>query len=194
LAVDASATHVGAVLQQRSSPHHSWRPLGFFSKKLSPAAVKYSAFDRELLAAFEAVRHFRHQLEGTVFHILTDHKPLTFAISRQSDPWTPSQSRRLSYLAEFTADVRHIAGTDNVVADTLSRPPQRPPATSPGSSMAAGPQGESVASIVPSSPSSTGGFQPHRRQSGGLRIGRPSAPVNLPTGPSGPCGWGTALV
>ena len=38
-------------------------------------------------------------------------------------PWTARQSRHLSYLAEFTSDIRHISGVDNVVADTLSRPP-----------------------------------------------------------------------
>ncbi len=123
LAVDASASHVGAALQQRFRRSSAWQPLGFFSKKLSPAAQKYSAFDRELLACYEAVRHFRHLLEGRPFHILTDHKPLTHALSRVSDPWTPRQCRQLSYVAEFTSDVRHIAGVDNVVADALSRPP-----------------------------------------------------------------------
>ena len=130
LAVDASATHVGAALQQRSSPSTPWQPLGFYSSKLSPAAQKYSAFDRELLACYQAVRHYRHLLEGRSFHILTDHKPLTFALSRVTDPWTPRQCRQLAYIAEYTSDVRHIAGTDNVVADTLSRPPtsdHRPP-------------------------------------------------------------------
>jgi len=39
------------------------------------------------------------------------------------EPWTARQSRHLSYLAEFTSDIRHISGVDNVVADTLSRPP-----------------------------------------------------------------------
>ena len=34
LATDASATHVGAVLQQRETPTAAWRPLGFFSAKL----------------------------------------------------------------------------------------------------------------------------------------------------------------
>ncbi len=97
LAVDASATHVGAALQQRSTPLAAWQPLGFFSKKLSPTAQRYSAFDRELLAAYEAIRHFRHLLEGRRFHILTDHKPLTFAIKRVSDSWTPCQWRQLSY-------------------------------------------------------------------------------------------------
>ncbi len=55
LAVDASESHVGAVLQQAEGTH--WRPLAFFSKKLEAAQSKYSAFDRELLAAYLAVRH-----------------------------------------------------------------------------------------------------------------------------------------
>ena len=48
LATDASATHVGTVLKQRESPTADWRPLGFFSAKLEPAQLSYSAFDREL--------------------------------------------------------------------------------------------------------------------------------------------------
>ena len=48
LATDASATHVGTVLKQRDSPTSDWRALGFFSAKLEPAQLSYSAFDREL--------------------------------------------------------------------------------------------------------------------------------------------------
>jgi hypothetical protein len=43
--VDASADHVGAALQQRHSPAADWQPLAFFSKKLEPAQMRYSAFD-----------------------------------------------------------------------------------------------------------------------------------------------------
>lgn len=50
----------------------------FFSKKLSPAQQKYSAFDRELLAIYRAIRHFRHMIEGHQFTIFTDHTPLQF--------------------------------------------------------------------------------------------------------------------
>ena len=48
LATDASATHMGAVLQQKETPAAAWRPLGFFSAKLEQAQLSYSAFDREL--------------------------------------------------------------------------------------------------------------------------------------------------
>ena len=40
LYVDASRSHVGAVLQQQAPDSTEWSPLGFFSKKLSDAQVK----------------------------------------------------------------------------------------------------------------------------------------------------------
>ena len=67
---DASNTAVGAVLEQFIEGQ--WKPISFFSKKLNPAELKYSAFDRELLTAYLAVRHFQFFLEGRVFHINTD--------------------------------------------------------------------------------------------------------------------------
>jgi len=33
------------------------------------------------------------------------------------------QQRHLAYISEFTTDLRHTPGSENVVADTLSRPP-----------------------------------------------------------------------
>jgi hypothetical protein len=66
IAVDASASHVGACLQQRRPGGAAWEPLGFFSRKLEPAQVKYSAFDRELLACYLGIRHFRYMLEGSI--------------------------------------------------------------------------------------------------------------------------------
>ena len=120
LTVDASGTAVGAVLEQNSDGS-DWKPVAFFSRKLRPAEQNYSAFDRELLAAYLAIRHFRYFLEGRSFTLFTVHKPLTFAISKISDPWSPRQQRHLAYVSEFTTDVRHIEGKDNTVADTLSR-------------------------------------------------------------------------
>ncbi|BHF70227.1 hypothetical protein SprV_0301327700 [Sparganum proliferum] len=120
LMVDASNVAVGAVLQQ--SLPDSTVPLAFFSKKLSKAETRYSTFGRELLAAYLAVRHFRHLLEGREFTIFTDHKPLTFAIHSRSDKLSPREIRHLDYISQFTSDIRHIDGSRNEVADALSRP------------------------------------------------------------------------
>jgi RNase H-like domain found in reverse transcriptase len=98
------------------------RPLAFFSAKLNAAQQKYSAFDRELLACYLAIRHFRWSLEGRQFYVLTDHKPLVFALHRLTDAWTAHQQRHLSFVAEFTSDVRHVLGKEHVAADALSRP------------------------------------------------------------------------
>jgi hypothetical protein len=158
LAVDASNTHIGAVLHQwqpgGGGRSGGWRPLSFFSKKLDAAQLKYSAFDRELLAAYLSVRHFRYMLDGRKFHILSDHKPLTQALHRVSDPWTPRVQRQLSFLVELTSDIRHVPGKANVVADALSRPPPSAVASvkEPSGSLATARQGGKPNTSTPSVP------------------------------------------
>jgi hypothetical protein len=44
------------------------------------------------------------------------------ALARLSDPRSDRQRRQLSFISEFTADIQYIAGNNNTVADTLSRP------------------------------------------------------------------------
>lgn len=117
---DASNTSLGAVLQQQIN--NNWQPLGYFSKKLTQTETKYSTYDRELLAIFMAIRHFRNLLEGRKLTIFTDHKPLTYAFTKvNSDKESPRRIRQLSYISEFSTDIRYIHGNQNVVADTLSR-------------------------------------------------------------------------
>jgi cleavage and polyadenylation specificity factor subunit 1 len=116
---DASDIAVGAVLQQ--FVEGTWHPISYFSRKLSPAETKYSTFDRELLAIFLAIKHFRHFIEGRDFHIWTDHKPLTFSFATNSNRYSPRQARQLDFISQFTTDIRHVKGSNNPVADALSR-------------------------------------------------------------------------
>ena len=119
--VDASTSAIGGVLQQVIDGHA--KPLAFFSKGLNSAQVNYSVFDRELLAMYLSLRHFRYFLEGRAFTLFTDHKPLVSAVTSPMKQATARQLRQLSYVAQLTADVRYISGENNVVADCLSRPP-----------------------------------------------------------------------
>jgi hypothetical protein len=64
-ATDASDTHIGGVMQQKSKDH--WHLLGFFSHKLTDTESRYSTFDQELLAAQAAIKHFRPFCEGHLF-------------------------------------------------------------------------------------------------------------------------------
>lgn len=120
LVTDASDKAIGAALHQQLQ-HNSWQPLAFFSRKLSPAQTKYSAYDRELLAIYEAIKYFRHMLEARHFTIYTDHKPLCFSFSERKQNCSPRQFRHLDYISQFTTDIRHISSRSNIVADTLSR-------------------------------------------------------------------------
>ena len=119
LTSDASDQAVGAVLEQNVDGF--WQPLAFLSKQLRPPEQKYSTFDRELLALYLAIRHFKYFLEGRSFTMFTDHEPLVGAMSKASDLWTARQQRHLAHISEFSTDIRHISGKDYVVADCLSR-------------------------------------------------------------------------
>ena len=119
LMVDASDYAIGASLQQIRDGIPE--PLAFFSKSLTNTQRNYSTYDRELLAAYSAVKYFRYMLEGRQFTIFTDHKPLTFAFQQRSDKATPRQLRHLDYLGQFTTDIRYLRGDHNIPADTCSR-------------------------------------------------------------------------
>ena len=119
ISVDASDFAMGAVLQQQVDD--AWQPLAFFTKSLNIAQRKYSAYDRELLAAYAAVKRFRHSIEGRDFIIYTDHKPLTFAFQQDLNKCSPRQFRYLDFIAQFTTNVQHVSGINNIVADALSR-------------------------------------------------------------------------
>ncbi len=57
------------------------------------AQMKYFAFDREMFACHAGIRYFHFILESRPFTVFTNHKPLTYAVARTSDPWTAQQCR-----------------------------------------------------------------------------------------------------
>ena len=116
---DASDFAVGGVLQQYID--NVCPPLSFFSKKLTPAETRYSAFDRELLAAYATNRHFRHNLEGRNFFVSTAHKPLTLVITSVTERPPLRHTRQLAFIAELTTDIKYVKGETNFVADAIFR-------------------------------------------------------------------------
>ena len=129
LAVVVWDSHVGMVFLQLV--HESWAPLAFFSKKLSSAESSYSVFDHKLLSAYSTVRHFCFLLEGRDFTLFTNHKPLTHSLFRVSLTWSAWQQQQLSFISEFISNLVHLPGSQNVVADALSRPSPPAPLASP---------------------------------------------------------------
>lgn len=117
---DASDTGLGAVLQQKIN--NKWKPLAFYSKSMSPTQRRYSVYDRELLAIYTAIKHFRRLIEGNQVTVQTDHKPLSYALSKpSSNNDTPRRERQLSFISQFCTDIIYLEGKQNTVADWLSR-------------------------------------------------------------------------
>ncbi|GFX12740.1 pro-Pol polyprotein [Trichonephila clavipes] len=56
LQVDASDYAIGGSLNQNTAA--GLEPLAFYSRKLHAAETKYSAYDRELLVVYAAIKHF----------------------------------------------------------------------------------------------------------------------------------------
>ncbi|GFS69562.1 transposon Tf2-11 polyprotein [Trichonephila clavipes] len=119
LHVDASDYAIGCALHQVVDSE--LQPLAFFSRKLTSSKKSYSAYDRELLAIYSAIRHFRYMLEARDFTVFTDHKPLTYAFRQKSDKCSPRQIRQLDFISQFITNIVHIPGSDNIAADVLSR-------------------------------------------------------------------------
>ena len=63
LSCDASALAVGAVLGELQEGQ--WRPIGFYSKHLSPSKQAWSIFRRELFSIQQGIRHFLPDITGT---------------------------------------------------------------------------------------------------------------------------------
>ena len=72
---DASLYAIGGWIGQRDTGNQNYRPVVYFSRKLSDAEVRYPTHDRELLAIVFAAKKYRHLLLGTNFTIFLDHKP-----------------------------------------------------------------------------------------------------------------------
>lgn len=82
------------------------------------AATIYSA----LLCKFTATLFSVYYLEGRQFFILTDHKTLPYTLTSSGKSYTPRELRHMSFILEFTHDIRFIHDHQNSVADAFSRP------------------------------------------------------------------------
>lgn len=121
LAVDACDYGVGAVLLQLGADHIN-HPVSYFSKKFSHPQRSYSTIEKEALALVLAVQHFEVYLGASqCIVVYSDHDPLKFLWRMRN---ANQRLMRWSLILQpFNLEIKHIRGTDNVVADALSRVP-----------------------------------------------------------------------
>lgn len=118
LTTDACLNGCGAVLSQIQDDGTE-RPISFSSRSFNKYERNKPIIELELLAIFYAIMHFKPYIYGTNFLVRTDHKPLVYLFSLKN----PSQRllRIRLELEEYKFDIEYIKGSQNVVADALSR-------------------------------------------------------------------------
>lgn len=120
---DASGGAIGAICSQLVPDRDgksAWRPIDFFSKKLSATQYHYDTHDKELLAIVEAVKHWRQYLQGQSFEVLTDHHNLQWFMETKT--LTARHVRSYLTLSEYDFVMTYRTGSTNP-ADGLSRRP-----------------------------------------------------------------------
>ncbi|KAF3706921.1 Retrovirus-related Pol polyprotein from transposon opus Protease [Channa argus] len=120
LEVDASANGTGAVLLQEDGQGVD-HPICYFSKKVNQHQLKYSTIEKEALSLLLALQHFEGYVGSSSLPVavFTDHNPLVFLGRMQN---SNQRLMRWSLLVQdYNLEIHHKKGTENVVADALSR-------------------------------------------------------------------------
>ena len=119
LQTDASDHASGAVfLQEVEGILH---PIAYHSNKFTVHQKQYSTIEKELLAFVSAIQKFQCYLQPSrePLQVFTDHNPLFFL---HRSKFSNQRLLRWSlFLQPYNMTIIHIKGTDDVIADALSR-------------------------------------------------------------------------
>ena len=114
---DASEHGIAAVLTQKEDDTH--KPISYYSRKLLPREKNYSIVEKELLSIVAGLHAFRAYVGHGPLLVHSDHYPLAWL--RNSRTSNQRILRWALFLSEYELTIQHIKGTDNIMADLLSR-------------------------------------------------------------------------
>lgn len=118
---DASIKGLGAVLLQDG------QPVMYVSRSLLPAEENYSNIERELLSVIFGLERLHNYIFGEEIELHTDHQPLVSILKKQVCDTSPRLQRLLLRAHKYDVRVKYIKGSNNQVADALSRVSPLPP-------------------------------------------------------------------
>ena len=117
LRTDASKVALGACLMHEiNGVRH---PIQYASRKLTKAEKNYPIVELECLAVVWAIQRFERFLLGKHFTVETDHQPLLALTKKKLN--SSKLQRWVLLLQNYNFDIKYIEGTNNLLADLLSR-------------------------------------------------------------------------
>ncbi|POM66993.1 Polyprotein [Phytophthora palmivora] len=96
-------------------------PVAFYGKKLGVHELNWPVHEKELFAIKQALARWRHYLHGARFDGFTDNSACKWFL--QHPRVSGRLGRWLDFFAAFDFKLHHRLGSQNIIADALSRPP-----------------------------------------------------------------------
>ncbi|KAI0988750.1 hypothetical protein GJ496_009905 [Pomphorhynchus laevis] len=123
IASDASESGLGAVMFQKATTG-KMMPVVFASRILKDYEKNYAQIEKEALSIIYAVRKFHQYIYEQKFTLWNDHRPLKYIFGQGRNLSKVTNISLVSWaltLLQYNYDIQYIRGTENVLADILSR-------------------------------------------------------------------------